>query len=1475
MRKLRAAGRFVYLVLVQAAVGFVWLAICGHLGINSPSAAQHLSRIASEALPGSFAIGGLRLTWTLDDVQLGLRLQARKLQVLDPAGDVVFSAAQLRARLALWPLLAGLQNDAVRLSLPELHLHQPLLALHNDAQGRLTLALAFADPDEPPSPKPKPFHLAIGEASLTDAHFDIKLPGIVMLAEQLGLTSPDLVVEAQPGRPVDVRYQLRDVVAARLHMGLESMQQLPTIPDASVQIGRVSGDLQQVALAALSLQMPPLQVTQPYGPPPHTVLAHSDISARWGQQTVTDGDNVLLATTTADPFVGALLGPLFAAQASMRGSFHFDDHRGFTTEGQVLARGKLSGFDTDGLRGHVAVHTGGLGAAAVRVVATDVAVAAYGGTLRSGRIDYGMPKDRNEHWLRTVLRVDHMRAEAALVSEAIGLKPLELTALLATGSLTGELGVATRTLLKPGLPVELDVALDADLALKRDAYLEILHQKLPTVRMVGGLRTTIDGAGALRMGMDQLHISADDEHSVNLLRLRADGLFDVAAGATDLDLSLDVPRLEAWLQPLGVANITGSLRLDNSSLGGQWRNPDVLGTLTMDNVGIAGRMARHLRCKLRMREGVVFFDGLTIGADFATLAADVQLGLFAKDIRVLRSSWPTEVRNATVERVELANLVPGFAGTGELRGGRFSLDAKNWAATIVGSADLTLHDVRVAGEALDRVSGQVSFGHGKASLVGGRIALRGGRSGGDDDIQVAGNYDLTHQTFSTEFEVPMLPFERLHAVAGQPLLGSMACAGRISGSLREFESEIGVQLRGLGWDKIKLGDGDFRLVKAKGGAMVLTAMDNLDFFDVQAGSELRFAGLSKLNEIALRLRTHGDIDPVSAAGLGKLSGLQAKLQGEVDILLDLRPNATLYRVDTQIGMGQLRVDFAGGHRLVNTSAAHVLVMPEKIELADTHFSMQRSEFEMCGAISLPKDGGPLTMAMFVAGAIDVPRSGAWAESLSDLDLRLDVLPDPIVAADPRSECLSASLGGRGRLRVAGPVHAPKIQGIVQTRAGKIALRKYPHDITIDEGGRVQIATMGSGGPLAALQLSIPAAHKLTMHIDNGTLKVDGRIGLKDLKIDTMELDFAGDELPADVPKQYSMRVSPTVRLSARNYYDNEHREWKARGRVVVTEGIYYRSFDRLSGVVGNAGQRRVDSYSRPLTESWPELADLQMELEILGTNFEVSSRFLLGKADLVTEFGVKVAGTLPAMRVYDLAKVTPGAGSQISYAINNLVFEVDRGNLNFTGDWLKPHMDLSLRTDIAVRAANRSVGGTGALSTDLSTDSAAAEEVVQVYVQIAGVYSENSKDFKIHLTSNKGDTEKDVQCLIVTRRRCGDAGASAPRLTTDMLFGEAINSVATNLLKTFVDTVAIDFDPANVGVTAEASKKFGKSIALGARLQTGREQRYTANFAFKITDRLSLNGLLRRERPVDAAGTQDAPVSVYESKLRYRVPLDD
>ena len=91
------------------------------------------------------------------------------------------------------------------------------------------------------------------------------------------------------------------------------------------------------------------------------------------------------------------------------------------------------------------------------------------------------------------------------------------------------------------------------------------------------------------------------------------------------------------------------------------------------------------------------------------------------------------------------------------------------------------------------------------------------------------------------------------------------------------------------------------------------------------------------------------------------------------------------------------------------------------------------------------------------------------------------------------------------------------------------------------------------------------------------------------------------------------------------------------------------------------------------------------------------------------------------------------------------------------------------------------------------------------------------------------------------------------------------------LLSPIVDAVRFGVSPSG-GVNAEVLAHMGTRLKFETQvLQDPTGSQYTAGFQVKLSDRLSLEGRLRSvEEPNDATG----PRRVYESKLRYRIPID-
>ncbi len=1477
-RRLRRAGQLAYLATIQATVGLVWLLLGVYLTVNSPSTAAVASRVVSEILPGSLRVQYLHVGPVLGDGELRVRLQARGLELREPGGDVLLGAARAEVDLAPARLIDGLQAGALRLTLPRVVLDQPLLQLDVDKLGRLRLNSIFVDPAEPPKPDPKPLpvYVRLGKTEVNDGRYVMDLPAMSIDSHGLWFTSPGSAVTIEPGRPepVDVQFDARNIVVAYAQTSLDSMRRLPAIPAGSLQAESAVGDLREMVVSGVSCQMPPATLAEPLQEP-ITSLSKSRILVQLQPEILVHGDRLLLSTSSKSTFMRDMLGQLFAAQAQASGQFHWDAKVGFWTEGHVMGRGLMSGFHGEAVRGDVRVETGPPGDSLVRVITRNLDVAAYGGFIHSDRVDYRMDLERPEHVTMGAFSIRHVRGDAPLLDDAI--KLTGITPLLASGTITGTLGTYTRTHLPAGKPLDLDVALDADLDLVRDTPVKMIAQKLPRVLWRGGLRYAMGPDIGIRVDFADSELVTEDAHvdGSRTAALRCDGRLDLSGDTTDLRADLHLPRLEDWLAPLGIADVAGSLRLEGGHLRGALLKPGVLGRVLVEDFAAYGYHVRRGAAQLSLHGGEVALEGLRASTDVGEVSGDLRMGLFGSNLTEMAAQRPLHIDRLSVRQIDLGKLlgrfrIAGITGQGDLSGGQLTADLVRFMPSLRFSGDMTVQGVHAYGEWFDRGGAHIDQ-HGLVTLfTNSWLRLRGSRTDGGADITASGRFDLATMRLDTDVRLPETPFKQFSWLEKLPMPGTVAAAIKLTGDGKTMTLSGGVDIKDLGWDAISLGSAHLDLEKTATGPLVLRSDNFFESFKLLAGSEVRFAGWMPTTS-TLRIGTDAPVDPFERLGMPRPQGISVRVEGETAVDMSLQNNHFDWHVETIVPPAGLWVDPGGGARPIrNTKAAVIGVSADKITLGGTYFELNRSGVEVCGEWRYPHDDEPANLLAFVAGTFDIQRFGALSQSLSDLDLRVNVLRDPAVAADARATCLEAAMAGGGMMRVEGPPDRLRVQALLETEAGRVALRRFGHDITLQDGARLQIATSARG----VMTVAIPIDHELKGQVDDGHFTLSGHASLVDMQLDSAYARLWAGDIPYAAPKEYQMLISPDLVLSGSRLRDPASRDLRLTGDVHIGEGSYYRSFDQISSVLGNAGDRKVETYSKPITETMPWLAELGLDLKVHGKNFEIASRVPGGKTDLVTEFDLRVSGNLSNLQVHDRLRVVEGSGSQISASLNNLIFEVVSGTLDFNGDATKPYLEAMARTDIPVRAGTRTGTLASTLGTDLTTDTNQLDEIVQVFVQVKGVFGDR-RNFTVHLTSNKGDTETDCMCLIAARRRCNDQGGGGTRLTTDFFFGEALNTVVTGLLKSVVDTVQIDFDPVNLGVSADVTKKLGKSIALGTRVQTGKENRYNANFSFRITDRLSLNGLWRRQKLLDSSSSQETSVDVYESKLRYKVPLSD
>ena len=1472
-RGLTWLARALYLLLVQSLVGTVAFVLFVYFAVNSPSAAALVSDGLSRALPGTIALSALR--WGPSPGHLALR----HVRILEPGGRLVIAADSIDAQLDWLRLAYALASGdgPLKLHLRKAKILGADVRLEQDRLGHLLLPMAFADPDQPPDGKiGRQVFVDVDTVQGRDIRFFLDMPEITIKASGGHLDGSFHLKVGGKARPW-MGWSAQDIGVADAEVRINAMRQLPAIPPATAHVALAYGSFERVDVTGADLV---LGLAGPWFAKtlPDTVLRDARIGVRIAPEVEVHGQSIDLATSSRSAFLGPLLGKTFGARATVRGRFDLTPLNGFTAEGDVRGDGKIAGFETQAVAGHVRLQVGVPGAVAVQIDGRDLDVRAYGGRITAPRIAYRMMQDDQSHHVRGHFTVARVEPGAALRSEGVRLKGLVPEAL--QGELSGEVGAAVRVQL-PTSPtasdVEVDVALETDLSLLRSGPLTPLAQEVPRLHVRGAM---VYGMGQDRgptLDLDDVLLhTAEHAHDAHIEKhewLRASGHLDLRQRDTRLLLAANVPHLEHVLEPLGILGVKGSLVLEGGQVVGNMDAPRALGDLRLDNLEVRGQRIDAVRARLRLQRGVLALDQLTARSPLGDLTADVAVDLFGETLATPRAHRLLHVHKLNLTHLDLGALaskagVQNISGSGSIENGNIDVDLAAPLSSLQVEAQIALRGLQAYGWSFPEVDAHVAT-HGRRIKVSEMTA----RLSTGDVLHASGGYDLGAGRYEATLDVPSTDLDALQVVRsrGLPLRGSLGGHLEIAGDRKDFALKSLLHIGGLAWDKIEVGDAELALDKQAGAPCVFTSEQFFRHFKLLPGSQATFAHLVP-EQVELHIGTDGPIDPFAVAGIERPAGMSVRLDTEVAATLDFRLGHPLYAIKVHVPASGAMVDVGGGMQaLRNATPTDVELGPGGITVGSTWLDLGRSPLELCGHYDFgdAATGKQPSLLAFAAGTIDVPRVGVLAQTLAGLDMRLDILSDLTVSIDERSNCLESARQGKGRLRVEGALSDLRIQGAVQTRASRISPRHFGRDVVLAEGGRVEI-TSGEGGRMS---LRIPRTHRLAGTLEEGAFWTWGHIELHNNLPESLDIFLGGTDIPQNSPKEYSMVFSPDLHLTGSDLADSDKRELLLAGIVDVTEGNYFKSFDKLNSLVGNVGERQVESYSRPITETFPWLLDLGLDLRVRGANFDITSRFSLGKADLVSEFNLRIGGTLGDMRIYDRAKIMDASGSQITYSLANVVFDVEQGSLDFNGDPKRPYLDLRLKADIPLRTAPGVARTATGLGQDLTLDTSASTEIVTVFVSITGFWSDDSNNFAIHFSSNKGDSEADVQYLILTGRRPTDtAGGAAPSINTNLLLGEFAADLSKRVLKGLVDTVSIDWDPAG-GVDGVASKKVGKNILLSMRVHTGTDKRYAATFAFRISDRLSLNGLWRRQDS-STDTTQSQVIDIYESKLRYRVPLN-
>ncbi|MBR59375.1 MAG: hypothetical protein CMH54_15335 [Myxococcales bacterium] len=453
------------------------------------------------------------------------------------------------------------------------------------------------------------------------------------------------------------------------------------------------------------------------------------------------------------------------------------------------------------------------------------------------------------------------------------------------------------------------------------------------------------------------------------------------------------------------------------------------------------------------------------------------------------------------------------------------------------------------------------------------------------------------------------------------------------------------------------------------------------------------------------------------------------------------------------------------------------------------------------------------------------------------------------------------------LTIGGTIENPVVDGEFRIRNGMIKPTSLRDEVVFPHNWGVQLATQRDQ-PGRPLLVSTMPNETRPLKIGEGTAFMTGTMRFFGLRPSDLDLNVVGKSISWTSPgiSQLIFQTEEDERsfvIEGRNLSDPSLRSLSTRGTIRITEGRYNRSFDALSRAIGGALGREMGTFSRPITEVFPLLGETRLDMQVLSNSFRVESPFPLGRASLDLEINVNVGGTLGTPSLLGLVNIRPN--STINYAFGRgREFQIKEGVIEFQGDPSHPYIEMSADCEITYALPTDQD-----ISTKVQTLDFDLEENVIVTIRIKGRYP----DLKVTFESDRPDFDMaDIQSLILAGVPAGSGTSNLDPLadTTLQIFTEDLSNLLSGLLLTpFIDSVNLGVDQYG-GLSAEVLAQLGKFLKVEASVfRVGTDTRYDTGFKVKFTDRVYLEGKLR------VLQQDEDQTQTYESKLKYRIPLDE
>jgi len=1504
-RLLKVVGVSLYALVVRITLAVVALVLWVYFAVNSAFVAGQISTFATDALPGSV---------TAAHVQWGPApgyLRLIKPVVKAPDATVVIAAEWLDLRVDWTSLVSDLVagRDAIEVRILTARMVAPRIRLDTDDRGRLKIALAFADPDAAKKKDGgRPFMLSIDSLSAREVDYFMQLNGTKLVAKG-GELEGSVAMRTAANEKTTLSWETRTLTVAHAQVWLDAFDRsgLKQLPGGPFVVQSMKGDLERVDIQGASMDLP------------HINLARSDYTMTLGPPLDIRGSRVLMTASTRAPMFNAMLGPLFDCDATIDGGFHWRSptkeaaaagERGlFEATGNVTGEGLMGGFMTRSVKGRVAMKMGhhtaehvASGKPSMEIDTTGLVIDAFDGRLRSDRVRYKL-FDKGRMTTRGKIASDNVSIGKVLATQVVNIGGKAAIAM--QGRLSGvadtfvdfTMRKDADELRKAGKPpFDLQVTLDTDLRMARQTEGVLLKKALPQLFVRGGIDYATGPDRGTKMAFRKVELSNLGSGEGIDMRptlahkaqwLKADGVLALTEGKVRLKTDLHMPDLAALLEPLDIKGITGALSLRNAEIEGDLLAPRVKGKLQGRKIVAAGYSVEEIDAGLGLRDGKLTLDGANIAVFGGRLSGDFAIGLFSKDLKTIRKLPVIEARKLSVFGMPVQRIIEPMGITNvrtvcDVRNGSLDIDLREPMKTIRFSGQTRLVKVDVPYQKYDALQANVLMTGGKITLDK-LVATIPAAGRGRRPVQITGRMalDITEPKplrYDIDLDTPRLDFDQLDYLRGlrMPMRGQLAGRIKMRGDLVDAAMDLDLQVTGLAWDKIWMGDSQVSLAKKRGKPAIVTSRKFFKRFDLLDKSTIIFERLIP-NQWAINMRAH-DLDPMQFLGLEPMQGARVITNGTGLFKMDFRPGKDVFSVALEVPDAGMEVELDGGFdNLRNKGIMRMMVLPTRVDFQSTRFQIGREVVEMCGAFlyadQLKKL--PARLRMYMAGTLDVPRFGALKKSMATLDMRLSVMRSPALKGDTKAWCLRKP--AKGAMRLTGPFDGLRLDGRLKLKPSTVVPRGFGKEVLLAGGGAIDLRTDGKEG----MTITVDESHTIEGRIDDGRFRFHGTAQMVKYKVDHMNAHFEAEDYEYVQPKEYSVIVAPTLHVVGTNMLDDKRRDVTLSGDVKVTEAAYTKSHDALRAIGQNLVSREVSGGGESFLEKNPAYKDIKLKLRVSGRNIEVTSKLPFLRTDVeMSARELKVGGTLGNMTVDGRLRIEHG--STLTYELFKREFEVEKGFLDFSGNVANPNVQVQARTDIELAQTDDAAGSNLDIGPGFGGSAGSGSgqiRIIKVWVGVDGLlfdpakaargdFSAINKKLNIRLWSMPSYDQANLMALVLTGNLLtGGQGAS---LGLGYLTNELSEIFASTLLSSFIKLDKFEVAPKlDGGALIEVRQKLGRSLSIAGKAERGGARTSTeASFNFRISDRLSFDGMAR------SAQSTQYNQQIYRATLRYRVPIE-